>query len=189
MHTSSIQTLILCQGFLFSYLRKFVFSYNKTLCDQASYDVASLTFWIPVHDGQSSLTPRSACRTSLCWPQTAAKTKQEILNCKVHNPPQWSSASLRKGCNPSPLYWTNLHFNDKLIFPGKCWSQQSWGVWCSTLHKAMLLWEGFYLHYDFADFFSKSFFKRQGLDANDRHWVGLVSQSCSHLHTCRHSNK
>lgn len=41
----------------------------------ASCHAVSLTFWIPVHDGQSSLTPRSACRTSPCLPQTAAMTK------------------------------------------------------------------------------------------------------------------
>lgn len=41
----------------------------------ASCSAVSLTFWIPVHDGRSSLRPRSACRTSPCSLQTAAKTK------------------------------------------------------------------------------------------------------------------
>lgn len=36
----------------------------------------ALTFRIPVHDGQSSPTPRSSCRTSLCWPQTTARNSE-----------------------------------------------------------------------------------------------------------------
>lgn len=36
------------------------------------HHAVSLTLWIPVHDGQSSLTPHSACRTSPCWLQKAA---------------------------------------------------------------------------------------------------------------------
>lgn len=49
----------------------------------------SLTFWIPVHDDRSSLTPRSSCRTSPCWLQTAAETQTtaqawEWKICSIH---------------------------------------------------------------------------------------------------------
>lgn len=71
------------------------------VCCWASCHAVSLTFWIPVHEGQSSRRPRSACRTSPCWPQTTARTKQqqsahEIL-CMV--------LSMR-GFTLSRSYWT-----------------------------------------------------------------------------------